>query len=98
MDEFTDDGIIVVQVGVLHGGAVTCSNKNFPAIFSRISSTPIYQWIFEVIFGAVPSSSTDSTKGIKERLELRHKCSSTVLTYIHLQQELCFSLCSLNSN
>ncbi len=50
VDTYDKNGITVVQAGVLHGGAETCSNKKFPAIFNRISNPSIYDWIFEEIF------------------------------------------------
>ena len=50
VDTYDKNGITVVQEGVLHGGAATCSNKKFPAIFNRISTPSIYDWIFGKIF------------------------------------------------
>ena len=36
---------VTYQIGLLHGGLVPCSNEKFPAIYIRIDSPIILQWL-----------------------------------------------------
>ena len=36
-------------LGVLHGGVVQCDNSEYPAIYTRISTPRIYNWIKEKV-------------------------------------------------
>ena len=47
----TKNGVDLFQlVGVLHGGVVLCDNSKFPALYARVTTPKIYQWLLATVF------------------------------------------------
>ena len=44
-DVEVDGAIVINQVGILHGGYIPCSNKEYPAIYVRLDSPRIFAWL-----------------------------------------------------
>ena len=58
-----EDGKLVketVVLAILHGGLVKCNNKDFPAIFTRLTSPKLQKWIMNKAF----SNETGSGKNL----------------------------------
>ena len=41
--------IRTVQLGVLHGGLLPCTNTRFPAIYTRLDHPEIHAWLLDQI-------------------------------------------------
>ena len=41
--------IITVQLGVLHGGLIPCSNVRFPTIYTRLDHPEIHAWLLNQV-------------------------------------------------
>ena len=76
--------IKTVQLGVLHGGLLPCTNTRFPAIYTRLDHPEIHAWLLDQI----------TTKGkCLLQIYLRSRCLKSylpmyVLTYACFQDLL----------
>ena len=50
LTETDDTDIRITQVGVVHGGVTPCTNREFGAIFTRLTDYNVLAWILKVGF------------------------------------------------
>ena len=69
--------IKTVQLGVLHGGLLPCTNTRFPAIYTRLDHPEIHAWLLDQI----------TTKGkFLLQIYLRSRCLKSYLPmYVHIR-------------
>ena len=66
--------IKTVQLGVLHGGLLPCTNTRFPAIYTRLDHPEIHAWLLDQI----------TTKGkCLLQIYLLGKVFEILLTHVH---------------
>ena len=43
--------IITTQIGVLHGGFVACSDRDYPGIYALLTEPNMNKWLLDIVTG-----------------------------------------------